>query len=99
MSSSSKRSDDARKTGQPQQARVPRYSDGFGQPATDSQRLRQFAYEYEDNLRHTGAQPASFDMRDTQPHAASWLMLVGLALFVVLLAVAMALALLLIHPR
>lgn len=76
----------------------PRHGEGFGQPASDSQQLRDFAYAYEEQVRHT-APLVSFREPDLRTQVLSWPLLVGLALFVVLLAVAMGLAVLLIHPR
>lgn len=76
----------------------PRHGKGFAQPATDSQLLRQFANAYEEQVRHT-VPLASYREPELRSQLLSWPLLLGLVLFVVLLAVAMGLAVLLIHPR
>lgn len=77
----------------------PGYGEGFGQPATESQRLRLFAHAYDEQMRQTGAPATSYGVRELEPHSSSWWVLLGLAVFVLLLVVAMGLGALLLHPR
>lgn len=82
-----------------------RPGDGFGQPASDSERLRQFARAYEAHLHGTGA-PVAAGSPDlarelhSSSSASAWpSVALGLLIFVLLLAVAIALALLLTAPH
>jgi hypothetical protein len=75
-----------------------RYGNGFGQPATDSQQLRDFGSAYEEHLRQT-VSLATYREREPRSLGSPWPLLLGLVLFVLLLVIAMGMAVLLAHPR
>lgn len=95
---SSKRSADNWQAGGREQLRG-RAHNGFGQPASDSERLRQFASAYDEHMRHTGAPVSSFGMGELRSHMQLWWALIGLVVFVLLLAVAMGVGVLVIGHR
>ncbi len=99
-------------SGYPRQQRE-RWDAGYGQPATDSQRLRQFARAYDEQVRrntypaatHGTGEMAEVTLGWDHGHGrgggttGGWVpLVVGLAVFVLLLAVAMGLGVVLIHP-
>lgn len=86
---------------------------GYGQPATDSERPRQFARAYDEQVRrdtYPAATQGTGEMAEVtlgrghghghgRGRTGAWMpLVVGLAVFVLLLSVAMGMGLALMHP-